>query len=162
VAASERILIAASCSKAFGLYRERVGVLLAVTPSADEARKVQGNLEKLSRNLVSMAPSHGAAVVATVLSDAELRRQWRGELESMHARLLELRGRLARSGLPALDGVADRRGLFSMLPLTPEAVDRLAAEHAVYLPRSGRINVAGLRAEDVERFANAVRAIAEG
>jgi aromatic-amino-acid transaminase len=159
VGASERCMLAVSCSKAFGLYRERTGILLVTAPTANEARAVQGNLEQLSRALVSMAPSHGAAVVAAVLSDSALRREWLAELDGMRARLGALRQRLGGTRLPALARVASERGLFSMLPFSPAVVDRLAAEHAIYLPRSGRINVAGLRDMDVERFAAAVSAV---
>jgi aromatic-amino-acid transaminase len=98
-------------------------------------------------------------VVAAVLSDSALRREWLAELDGMRARLGALRQRLGGTRLPALARVASERGLFSMLPFSPAVVDRLAAEHAIYLPRSGRINVAGLRDMDVERFAAAVSAV---
>lgn len=162
VRGSERCMLAVSCSKAFGLYRERVGILFVTASSAEEARAVQGHLEQLSRAMVSMPPSHGAAVVAKILSDTDLRAEWLAELNGMRARLNGLRQRLAGTGLPALARVAQGRGLFSMLPLTPELVERLARDHAIYMPRSGRINVAGLRDVDVERFAAAVAAVMIG
>src|SRR3546814_11065140 len=86
-----RALIAVSCSKAFGLYRERVGILFALCVDADERARVQGQMERISRSLVSMPPAHGAGTVARVLHDPPLRTLWEEDLAAMPRRLLALR-----------------------------------------------------------------------
>ena len=160
-AAVPRAFIAVACSKSFGLYRERTGILFAICASADEARRVQGQMERVSRTLVSMPPAHGAAVVARILSDPALRSSWEDELAGMRLRMLGLRSDLASLAncAPMLRGADSERGIFKMLPLTPEQTEALALEHAIHLPPTGRINIAGLKTGDAPRLADALASI---
>ncbi|MFC7498433.1 aromatic amino acid transaminase [Enterovirga sp. GCM10030262] len=156
-----RALIAVSCSKAFGLYRERVGILFALCVDSGERDRVQGQMERISRSLVSMPPAHGAATVAQVLADERLRASWEDELAAMRRRLLGLRDELGAfaSEVSMLRHIQSQRGIFSMLPLTEEQTVTLGRDHAIHMPQSGRINIAGLKTGDAERLAVALSAV---
>ncbi|MEM8956607.1 MAG: aromatic amino acid transaminase [Pseudomonadota bacterium] len=150
------MVLAMSGSKNFGLYRERVGLLAVLTESAADAERVQAALNMLNRLNYTFPPDHGARVAQMVLDDAELRAMWDGELAAMRTRLRDLRHGLA-DALEA-EGVPDRgirhgRGLFARLPLTTDRIAGLQASHGLYIVGDGRINIAGLRATDVERVA---------
>lgn len=153
-----RALIAVACSKSFGLYRERTGTLFAVSADPAERVRVQGQMESISRTLVSMPPAHGAATVATILGDSALRADWADELEAMRQRMLGLRAELEGFGnvSPLLCGIAGQRGIFRMLPLTPEQTEALGCDHAIHMAPSGRINIAGLKPGDAVRLAEAL------
>jgi aromatic-amino-acid transaminase len=161
-AASPRSLISVACSKSFGLYRERTGILFAICASAAERDRVQGQLERISRTLVSMPPAHGAAAVALVLTDPTLRASWEEELAGMRARMLSLRTELAALAnvAPVLRGVDSERGIFKLLPLSAHQIEALARDHAIHIAPSGRANLAGLKAGDASRFAEALAAVA--
>lgn len=156
-----RAFIAISCSKAFGLYRERVGILFALCANADERSRAQGQMERISRSLVSMPPAHGAGTVAHILRDPRLRALWEEELDAMRRRLLDLRSELGGfSGeVPMLRHVQSQRGIFSMLPLSAEQTETLGRDHAIHMPQSGRINIAGLKTGDPERLARALATV---
>jgi aromatic-amino-acid transaminase len=149
-------LVAVSSSKSFGLYRERTGAIYALAASPVAAEAARSNLIALARVSYSMPPDHGAAVVRAILGDEDLRRDWQDELEVMRRRLVSIRAALA-AGLadrhPALGAIARQEGMFSLLPLTPEQVLALRAEHGIYMPPSGRINIAGLRMAEVNSVA---------
>jgi aromatic-amino-acid transaminase len=157
-ASVSRAFIAVACSKSFGLYRERTGILFALCADREEAARVQGQMEKTSRTLVSMPPAHGAATVAHILADPRLNALWRDELAQMRERLLGLRRELAVLSVrvPILRGVDEQRGIFRMLPLTAAQIQALADDHAIHMPGSGRINLAGLRRGNAERLALAL------
>ncbi len=149
------LLVAYSCDKNFGLYRERVGALfLAGAEHAAVAGPKHGHTQALLRHLThlaranySMPPDHGAAVVRTILADAALTGLWRAELDAMRARIALLRRALAaygRIGAIDLASLAQGHGMFAMLPLSPPQIDALEREHGIYLAQSGRINIAGL------------------
>lgn len=148
-------LVAYSCDKNFGLYRERVGALWHWSPDGDTARLVQGNVLALGRSLWSMPPDHGAAVVRTILEDSALRHDWLLELSEMRARLTDLRVALGAAH-PRLAPIADQRGMFALLPLAPKAVAILREKHAVYLAPDGRINIAGLSLDSMARLVAAL------
>lgn len=152
VAAAEQALVAQSCDKNFGLYRERTGTLFVKAASAATAESVFGNLLQFARCMWSMPPDHGAAIVRTILEDPDLTVRWRGEVHGMCRRTRGLRRELAEadSRLAYLNG---QNGMFSLLPLSPGAVERLRVEHGVYMAASGRINVAGLGDGDATRLA---------
>lgn len=160
--ASPRALISVACSKSFGLYRERTGILFAVCADAAERNRVQGRIERISRTLVSMPPAHGAATVALVLTEPALRADWEAELAAMRDRMLGVRAELAALAnvAPMLRGVDQERGIFKLLALGPEQIDRLARDHAIHMAPSGRANLAGLKAGDAARFARAIAAVA--
>ena len=155
VEAADQALVAQSCDKNFGLYRERTGALFVKAASARQAGIVLGNLMSLARTMWSMPPDHGAAIVRVILDDAELRAGWRRELDSMGERIRSLRARLAAFD-PRLAYIDGQKGMFSMLPLSPEAVLELRESHGIYMAGSGRFNVVGLSDESVDRFAAAV------
>ncbi|MDT9597452.1 amino acid aminotransferase [Sphingosinicella rhizophila] len=155
VEAAEQALVAHSCDKNFGVYRERTGSLFIKGRNRTEAGKVFGNLMSLARTMWSMPPDHGAAVVRIILDDAELRADWNTELQEMCARIRALRARLAAFD-PRLAYIDGQNGMFSMLPLSKEAVVALRSEHGIYMADSGRFNVVGLSDESVDRFAAAV------
>ncbi|MFT4161921.1 amino acid aminotransferase [Shinella sp.] len=146
-------LVAVSCSKSFGLYRERTGAIYAVCGSAETALTVRTNLAALARISYSMPPDHGAAVVSMILGDEALMADWKAELESMRLRITAIRERLA-AGLSkrwqVLTAIREQEGMFSLLPLEEADVMKLRAEHAIYMPTSGRINIAGLKTAEVD------------
>jgi aromatic-amino-acid transaminase len=155
VEAAEQALVAQSCDKNFGVYRERVGNLFVKAPSRKTAQTVFGNLMQLARTMWSMPPDHGAAIVRIVLDTPELRADWNAELLEMCARIRSLRARLAAydERLAYIDG---QNGMFSILPLSPAQVLALREEKGIYLAGSGRFNVVGLSDDNVDRFAAAV------
>lgn len=155
------VVIALSGAKSFGVYRERVGALYVKAASHARAA-AQSNLFALARSNYSMPPDHGAACVRTVLADAGLRAMWADELEGIRQHILKTRAELAAARVNALPMqlIAAQKGMFSTLPLTPAQIEALRNEHGVYMTDSGRINVAGLPARDMERFLNALRAVA--
>ena len=154
----DEALIAYSCDKNFGLYRERVGALFVRSASAAGAEVVQSNLLALSRANWSMPPDHGAAVVAAILADPELARDWREELDGMSARIRSVR-RLLAAADPLLSYLLGQHGLFGMLPLTPADVAVLRERHGIYMPSSGRINIAGLTPATVPPFVAALASV---
>jgi aromatic-amino-acid transaminase len=109
----------------------------------------------------SMPPDHGAAAVRIVLDDPQLNADWRGELEGMRERIVSLRQRLAAAS-PLFDYIEHQKGMFSMLPVTPEQVLRLRESHAIYMADSGRFNICGLSDDQVDRFASAVLEVIGG
>lgn len=150
-------LVAYSCDKNFGVYRERVGALFAQVADAADAERVNSNMLLLARANWSMPPDHGAAAIALLLDDPALTADWKVELDQMRDRLRAVRRALAGHG-GALAHVNEQHGMFSLLPLSPPVVARLRTAHAVYMAGSGRINIAGLTVETASRFAQAVAA----
>jgi aspartate/tyrosine/aromatic aminotransferase len=158
------VLIAVSCSKNFGLYRERVGAVIAIAETQKAATIVMSHLQALARRMYSMPPDHGAAIVATIAADPALRQQWADELEAMRLRVQSLRNALAAAlaqefGSSRFDFIKGQRGMFSLLGLSPASVKQLAAEHHVYMAPDSRSNIAGLPEPQVERLAKAIRAV---
>jgi len=154
-------LIAASCSKNFGIYRERTGVLIVISPSALARPVIQGNLAFLNRQNFSFPPDHGARLVTMVLKDGDLRKNWCEELEQVRINMLGLREKLAnelrqRTNSDQFDFLAAHRGMFSRLGLSPEMVETLRRDHAVYMVGDSRINIAGLSAQTVPILASAI------
>ncbi|GLH75221.1 aromatic amino acid aminotransferase [Bradyrhizobium sp. SSBR45G] len=162
VAAVPEALVAVSCSKSFGLYRERTGALFATASAEAAAATARSNLVAIARTSYSMPPDHGSAIVKTILGTPELYDDWRSELDSMRERLTALRHSFAAAlGERWSNSIAIGRqeGMFSVLPLTPAEVMSLREKHAVYMPTSGRINIAGLKLADVTRVAGLFRAL---
>ncbi len=154
------VLIAASCSKNFGIYRERTGALIALS---DPARQevTQGTLAYLNRQNYSFPPDHGARLVTMILTDPTLRAEWEAELEEVRLGMLTLREGLATelqrlSGSDRFGFLAQHRGMFSRLGATPEQVERLKTEHGIYMVGDSRLNIAGLNATTVPILAKAV------
>jgi aromatic-amino-acid transaminase len=157
------VLIAASCSKNFGIYRERTGILIA---PGDTSRKAvtQGNLNFLNRQNYSFPPDHGARLVTMILEDAALTAEWKAELEEVRLNMLTLRQSLAdelrrATNSDRFDFVARHRGMFSRLGLTEAQVNRLREQAGVYMVGDSRINIAGLNAKTVPVLAAAIAAV---
>ena len=154
-------LIAVSCSKNFGLYRERVGCLLVVGQSGAAAEATLSQLVRIARGLYSMPPDHGAAIVAEILSEEPLRAAWQRELAAMRARIVQLRTATAAAlaaACPRKDfsHLVRQRGMFSYLGLDKDTVRRLREAHHLYMTDDSRINIAGLRPENIPYFAQAI------
>ncbi len=159
-AAFPEVLIAASCSKNFGIYRERTGVLIALT-SSDRRAVVQGNLAFLNRQNYSFPPDHGARLVTMILADAALTADWKQELEEVRQNMLTLRSALAdelrrATNSDRFDFVAHHRGMFSRLGLTEAEVTSLRDAHGIYMVGDSRMNIAGLNATTVPVLASAI------
>ncbi|HTY94869.1 MAG TPA: amino acid aminotransferase [Steroidobacteraceae bacterium] len=155
------VLVAVSCSKNFGLYRERVGVLHVVTDRPAVGVAALSHEVRVARSIYSMPPDHGAAIVNEILGNAALRESWNRELGVMRERINTLRRQLVaqlHDALPARDFsfIARQRGMFSLLGLTVEEVRRIRAERHVYMTDDSRINIAGLRDDNIAYFARAV------
>ncbi|MGB2321336.1 MAG: aromatic amino acid transaminase [Candidatus Puniceispirillaceae bacterium] len=155
------MLIAASCSKNFGLYRDRVGCAMVICESADQHEVVSRNLAVLNRLNYSFAPDHGAALVAIILGDKALRAEWETELGEMRDTMLSIRQSLAdelrrQCNTDRFDFIATHRGMFSRLGLDKDSVEALREVHAMYVVGDSRINIAGLSGGRHEPFAAAV------
>ncbi len=157
-------LIAASCSKNFGIYRERVGLLIGLVPKANSRAGVQTTFSHLNRQAFSFPPDHGARIVTMILGDGKLHAEWRSELENMRLGMLGLREQLA-SELQRVTGsnrfgfIAEHRGMFSRLGATSEQVQRMRERHGVYMIGDSRMNIAGLNADKVPVVAKAIAEI---
>ncbi len=154
-------LVAVSCSKNFGLYRERTGSLHVLGESAAAAEAALSQLVRIARGLYSMPPDHGAAIVHEILSSAPLRASWRTELDGMRNRIGQLREQLVRElreSCPRRDfsHLLRQRGMFSYLGVDAPAVRELRERHHIYMMDDGRINVAGLRGDNIAYFAQAL------
>ena len=161
------MLVAASCSKNFGLYRDRVGCAMAICDSADKHAVVTRNLAVLNRLNYSFAPDHGAAVVGIILEDSDLRAMWETELAEMRETMLTIRRDLAdelrrQCNTDRFDFIAHHRGMFSRLGLGKDEVEALREEHAMYVVGDSRINIAGLSGGRHVPFAAAVAAVLAG
>lgn len=148
-------IVAISCSKSFGLYSERTGMLAVLAPNAKAAGAARLTAESLARSLWSNPPEHGAALVRIILDDQTLCAEWLVELESMRLRLGDVRAQLAASALAGSAMLAEQEGLFAMLALAPEQIAALRSQHGVYMDATGRINIAGLNQGNIARFLNA-------
>ncbi|MFP1645910.1 amino acid aminotransferase [Pontitalea aquivivens] len=154
------VMIAASCSKNFGIYRERTGILLVLSDAA--ARDTtQGTLAYLNRQNYSFAPDHGARLVTMVLTDPALRKEWETELEEVRTGMLGLREQLAAelrqlSNSDRFDFIARHRGMFSRLGASPEQVEKMRVDNAIYMVGDSRLNIAGLNATTVPILARAI------
>ena len=154
-------IIAASCSKNFGIYRERTGLLTVVSHNKEARNLNQSTLAFLNRQNFSFPPDHGARLVTMVLSDEDLRSNWMAELETVRKSMLSLRTQLANeleklSGSNRFGFLADHRGMFSRLGASPEQVNALREKHAVYMVGDSRLNIAGLNSDTVPILAKAI------
>ena len=160
-AAFPEVLIAASCSKNFGIYRERTGLLMAV--SQDKGLQVvnQGTLAFLNRQNYSFPPDHGARLVTMILNDDALRADWTAELEEVRLGMLDLRTDLANelqrlSGSDRFGFLAQHRGMFSLLGTTPELVEKMRLDNGIYMVSDSRMNIAGLNSATIPVLAKAI------
>jgi len=155
------LLITSSCSKNFGLYRERTGALLVCSHDPEKLLDVRSQLAFIARNLWSTPPDHGAAVVAEILGDPELKGLWISEVEEMRQRIARLRSGLVEALVPHGLGerfahIARQRGMFSYTGLSPQQVAALRERHSVYMVGTGRANVAGADEQRLDVLAAAI------
>jgi aspartate/tyrosine/aromatic aminotransferase len=152
-------MIAFSASKNFGLYRERTGVAIAIAKDAATADVVSSQMQNIIRGTISQTPDHGAEIVRTILEDKALRAEWETELNQMRERMKRLRVKLAdairrKSNSKDFDFIADHSGMFSLLGLPQDVVERLKKDDAVYMINDSRINVAGIPEDRVDELAD--------
>lgn len=158
------MIVSTSCSKNFGLYRDRVGTLVMLAPDAKIRDATSSQANSAVRTIYSVPPDHGAAVVRIILNDAELRAQWVDELGRMRDRLSGMRALLheaLKEKVPGRDfsHLVNANGMFCFLGVTPEQVERLKQEFGVYMVSSSRINVAGITSANVDYLADAIAAV---
>jgi len=160
------LLVASSFSKNFSLYDERVGALSLVGATAADATVLLSHAKAAVRANYSNPPAHGGEVVATILSDAELRARWMDEVTEMRGRINGNRHAfvdgLAVAGAPDFSRLLRQRGMFSLLGLSADQVKRLKEEFAVYVVGGGRVNVAGFTKRNLEPACRAIAAVVRG
>jgi len=155
------VAVAMSCSKNFGLYRERTGCLHIISESPTAGDAILSHLVRIARSIYSMPPDHGAAIVNEILTDGTFREEWSEELGSMRKRIAGLRHEVVKQLAKAAPDrdfgfIARQQGMFSFLGVTTPQVQSLREKHHVYMTDDSRMNVAGLRADNIEYFAKAV------
>ena len=158
------MMIAASCSKNFGVYRDRVGAAIVITDEKSAAKLAEDNLKSLNRLTFSFPPDHGAAVVEMILTDPDLRQNWESELENMRKGMLDLRKLLStelkrKTKSDRFNFIAEHRGMFSRLGLTEDNVKILRERFGIYMVSDSRINIAGLHAENIDFLASSISEI---
>ncbi|ENM5745706.1 aspartate/tyrosine/aromatic aminotransferase [Vibrio mimicus] len=157
----EEMLITTSCSKNFGLYRERTGAAIVIGKNQQDVTNARGKMLTLARSTYTMPPDHGAALVKTVLRDEQLTAIWKQELSEMQQRLLSLRKNLCNElrnqhNTRQFDFIESHRGMFTVLGFSAEQMSRLREEFAIYGVADGRINIAGLTEKDIPYVANSI------
>ncbi|HFQ5004955.1 TPA: amino acid aminotransferase [Vibrio vulnificus] len=157
----EEMLITTSCSKNFGLYRERTGAAIVIGKNAKESSNAKGKLLTLARSTYTMPPDHGAALVKTILQNVELTTTWKQELREMQQRLLNLRQTLCNElrnqhNTSQFDFIESHKGMFTVLGFTPEQMGTLRDEYGIYGVGDGRINIAGLTEAHIPYVADAI------
>ena len=158
------MIVSSSCSKNFGLYRDRVGALSVLAGNSNSLNAARSQANSFVRTMYSIPPDHGAAVVSMILRDSELRAQWVVELSTMRNRLQDMRALLGEALLnkaPDHDfsHLTRATGMFCFLGVSAEQVTRLKKDFAIYMVDSSRINVAGITAENVEYLADSIAAV---
>ncbi len=158
------MIVASSCSKNFGLYRERTGTLSVIADTAEHADNALKQMLNVARGIYSMPPSHGAAIVETILQDSELTEVWASELNIMRQRINGLRLDFAEQAAARGIGrdfshIAREKGMFSFLGISAEEVECLKSEYSVYMVNSSRINVAGMNSSNMEYLVDALAAV---
>ena len=160
-AAVEEIVICSSFSKNFGLYKERVGAITLKGASSEDVDKAFSNLKTIIRRIYSNPPSHGGAIVTTIMNDAALRAEWEGEVAQVRRRIAEMRelfvATLKNKGVEQdFSFLTHQYGMFSFSGLNPEHVKTLKEKHSIYIVGSGRINVAGMTKANMDQLCTAV------
>ncbi len=153
--ACDEVVIAQSCDKNFGVYRDRVGSLFVKTANATGTKRAMDHVVQIAREMWSMPPDHGAAAVRIVLDTPELRADWDIEVGEMRDRINRIRSQIAAADA-RLAYIGGQFGMFSMLPVSKEQVVQLREQHAIYMADGGRFNVIGMADHSVDRFIAAV------
>lgn len=155
------VAIAASCSKNFGLYRERVGLATIVTANSDSRQAIQTQIQAIARGIYSMPPSYGGALVDIILHDDALKAEWLNEVGEMRERMQSLRALLVNKLKEKGAGkdfsfVNEQKGMFSFLCIEPEQVIQLRNDYSIYFVESSRVNIAGISTNNVDYLAEAM------
>jgi aspartate/tyrosine/aromatic aminotransferase len=163
-ARAPEFLVSYSCSKNFGLYRERAGALFLIGANADRTEAMKSHVLNIARQIYSMPPAHGGILVADILATPALDRQWRSELDAMRRAVIDNRRLLVKTAADhqlgdRLDFVARQHGMFSILPLTEPQVVALREQHGVYLAPNGRANLCGVNEGNVAHLCEALAAV---
>lgn len=158
------LVVASSCSKNFGLYRERTGSITFIAQTPEQADIVGGQAMSIARQMYSMPPAHGALLVSLILGDETLCADWKAELEEVRQRIISMRTLLADNIQNNAQGVdfshiKRQKGMFSFLGIAPEHLERLREEFGIYIVSSTRINLAGINSSNIDYLANAIRAV---
>ncbi|MBT8143593.1 MAG: aminotransferase class I/II-fold pyridoxal phosphate-dependent enzyme, partial [Gammaproteobacteria bacterium] len=158
------LVVVSSCSKNFGLYRDRVGCTSIVAQSNEHAQTSVSHLANVTRRVYSMPPAHGAEVVQIILNDAELTRLWLSELGTMRDRVNNLRRQFAemlatKTGTDRFAFIAQQRGMFSLLGLDKAQIQRLRDEFHIYIVGSSRANIAGVSEANLDYLTDSIAAV---
>ena len=163
------VCIGISCSKNFGLYRERVGAALMVVSDKKIHKLVEENIKSFNRVTYSFPPDYGASLVEIILGgnnsqNKELKHLWEKELNSMRNGMLELRKLLSVSlrrstNSTRFDFIERHRGMFSLMGLTVDQVARLRTEFGIYMVGDSRINIAGLNKDQIDYFSSSIASV---
>lgn len=161
------LIVVSSCSKNFGLYRERTGSLNLITGTQNATAAAASQIAATARGMYSMPPDHGAAVVATILGDESLTADWQAELQEVRNRINELRGALVKALVD--EGVNEdfsfiqaEKGMFSFLGLSVDQVRSLVNDYSIYLVDSSRINIAGINYGNLPYLASSIATVLKG
>ncbi|MCK4535832.1 MAG: aminotransferase class I/II-fold pyridoxal phosphate-dependent enzyme, partial [Desulfuromonadales bacterium] len=160
----KQMLICSSFSKNFGLYRERTGALTVVADDAQQANTVMSQVKLRIRYNYSNPPSHGGQIVAVVLSDEKLKAQWIEEVADIRNRINEMRHlfvkTLKEKGVTQdFSSIIEQNGMFSFSGLTKDQVQQLREKYSIYIVNSGRINVAGMTPDNMDRLCEAIKSV---
>jgi aspartate aminotransferase len=158
------MIIAASCSKNFGLYRERVGLAALITHDSANRDIVQSQIQYVARGIYSMPPSYGGALVDIILADEKLNSLWQSEVTEMRERMIQLRMLLvdslaAQGASKDFSFINQQKGMFSFLCIAPEQVQKLRNENSIYFVDSSRVNIAGINTKNVDVLAAAISGV---
>jgi aspartate/tyrosine/aromatic aminotransferase len=158
------IILTATCSKSFSVYRDRAGIAAVLCGSEEKASRTLSLMSRLANVTYAMPTDHPAAVVKEILSDPALYQTWLEELTAMQARTLNLRNALTKAlefstQSDRFSYIEHNRGMFSLLPLNDHQIDNLREQYGIYLVKGGRINLAGLQISQIERFADAIASV---
>ena len=160
------VIIASSCSKNFGLYRERTGSITFIAETSEQADIVVSQAMSTARSIYSMPPAHGALLVSMVLGDPQLRSQWEAELEEVRLRIKSMRNLLCDSlenNAAGMDfsHIKRQNGMFSFLGITTPQLERLRTEFGIYIVSSTRINLAGVNSNNIEYLTQSLLTVLE-
>ena len=158
------LVIASSCSKNFGLYRERTGSITFIADSAEQADIVASQTMSVARQMYSMPPAHGALLVSLVLGDQQLRANWEAELTEVRERIQSMRSLLAdniRNNAAGIDfsHIKKQKGMFSFLGLNTAQLDQLREEYGVYIVSSSRVNLAGINSNNIGYLSDSILSV---
>lgn len=155
------LVIASSCSKNFGLYRERTGSITFITETSEQADIVAAQAMSVARQTYSMPPAHGALLVSLILGDQQLRANWQAELTEVRTRIQSMRSLLAdkiQHNAAAIDfsHIKQQKGMFSFLGLNTEQLDLLREDHGIYIVSSSRVNLAGINSGNIDYLSDSI------